>query len=350
MLCSCDFSERENSTSISQKTCRFAFVTWCVGPCKKQRLTLGNRFIHCEQWRKQFGVDELVRSFVYVEKPKVFEYYPQYYHKTDKVRSPPPRSHNGRGNLLTMLGSCEQDGRPVYVEQLGNIDLNAMYKITTADRMLQNLVVEYEKMADPRLPACSRKAGALLETSCTIMDLKGVGVSKVPSVYGYLQQASKISQDYYPERMGKLYLINAPWGFSSVFSFVKKFLDPVTVAKIHILGSGYEKELQSQVPKENLPKHLGGTCNCPGVACSATWVRGRMRSGRRHRSGRRRGRRSSKTGRVRWSRERRRAASPHPDERRWSRSPRRRKPRARCHHERLWKLLSDQDACFIRFS
>lgn len=32
-----------------------------------------------------FKVDEIVKDFVYVEKPKVFEYYPQYYHKTDKV-------------------------------------------------------------------------------------------------------------------------------------------------------------------------------------------------------------------------------------------------------------------------
>ena len=157
-----------------------------------------------------------------------------------------------------------QDGRPVYIEQLGKIDLTAMYKITTAERMLQNLVVEYEKLADPRLPACSRKSGQLLETCCSIMDLKGVGISKVSSVYGYVKQASAISQNYYPERLGKLYLINAPWGFSSVFSVVKGFLDPVTVSKIHILGSGYQSELLGQVPKENLPKQFGGSCECKG--------------------------------------------------------------------------------------
>ena len=139
-----------------------------------------------------------------------------------------------------------------------------MYKITTAERMLSNLVVEYEKLADPRLPACSRKSGALLETCCTIMDMKGVGISKVGSVYGYIKQASAISQNYYPERLGRLYIINAPWGFSSAFGVVKGFLDPVTVQKIHVLGSGYEKELLGQVPKENLPKTFGGTCACEG--------------------------------------------------------------------------------------
>ena len=43
---------------------------------------------------------------------------------------------------------------------------------------------------------------------------------------------------------------------------VKKFLDPVTVSKIHILGGSYQKELLAQIPAENLPKHFGGTCQC----------------------------------------------------------------------------------------
>jgi CRAL/TRIO domain len=130
--------------------------------------------------------------------------------------------------------------------------------------MLQNLVVEYEKLADPRLPACSRKSGYLLETCCSIMDCKGISLMSAKSVYSYLQRASAISQNYYPERLGKLYIINAPWGFSSVFAVIKRFLDPVTVAKIQVLGSNYESELLTQVPKENLPKSLGGDCDCEG--------------------------------------------------------------------------------------
>lgn len=173
-----------------------------------------------------------------------------------------PRFIKGTVSLIGRLHY--QDGRPVYIEQLGKIDLTAMYKITSAERMLQHLVCEYEKLSDPRLPACSRKAGKLLETCCSIMDLKGVGITKVSSVYGYVRQAAEISQNYYPERLGKLYIINAPWGFSSVFSVVKGFLDPVTVQKIHVLGAGYEKELLEQVPKENLPKEFGGTCECEG--------------------------------------------------------------------------------------
>ncbi|CAK7201885.1 cytosolic factor, phosphatidylinositol/phosphatidylcholine transfer protein [Sporothrix eucalyptigena] len=197
-------------------------------------------FVDCEAWRKETGLDDLVATWEYPEKEKIFEYYPQYYHKTDR------------------------DGRPVYIEALGNIDLTAMYKITTAERMLTNLAVEYERLADPRLPACSRKAGHLLETCCTIMDMKGVGISRAPQVYSYIKQASAMSQNYYPERLGRFYLLNAPWGFSTVWSIIKGWLDPVTVAKIHILGSSYQKELFQQVAPENLPKQFGGSCECEG--------------------------------------------------------------------------------------
>jgi hypothetical protein len=96
------------------------------------------------------------------------------------------------------------------------------------------------------------------------MDLKGVGITSIPSVYSYVRQASEIMQNYYPERLGKMYIINAPWGFSNAFSIVKGFLDPVTVNKIYVLGSAYKSELLSQVPPENLPVEFGGSCNCEG--------------------------------------------------------------------------------------
>lgn len=197
-----------------------------------------------EQWRKEFKVDELYHNFEYPEKEKVDEIYPQYYHKTDN------------------------EGRPVYIEQLGKLDLKALYQVTTPERQLQKLVVEYEKFQRERLPVCSHDRGELVETSCTIMDLKNVGISQFWKVSGYVQQASNIGQHYYPETMGKFYIINSPYIFTTVWSVIKGWLDPVTVEKIKILGSGFEKELMEQIPPENLPHTLGGKCDCPNGGCS----------------------------------------------------------------------------------
>ena len=40
---------------------------------------------------------------------------------------------------------------------------------------------------------------------------------------------------------------NSPYIFTTVWSVIKGWLDPVTVEKIKILGSGFEKELMEHV-------------------------------------------------------------------------------------------------------
>ncbi|CAG8651495.1 4541_t:CDS:2, partial [Diversispora eburnea] len=197
-------------------------------------------FMDCEKWRKDFGVDDLVKNFDYTEREEVMKHFPRYYHKTDN------------------------EGRPIYIEEIGRVDIKSLYQITTLERQIQNLVVEYEKLADIRLPACSAKCGTLIETSCTILDLKGVSLRSFSNVFSFVKQASNIGQNYYPERMGKFYIINAPMLFSSVWGIVKPLLDEVTAAKITILGYKYPSTLLKNIPAENLPAAFGGKCNCEG--------------------------------------------------------------------------------------
>ena len=160
-----------------------------------------------------------------------------------------------------------QEGRPIYIERLGLLDIKALYAITTQERQLKRLVYEYERFLRERLPACSKAIGHPVETSCTILDLSNVSLSNFYRVKDYVMQAASIGQDRYPETMGKFYIINAPWAFSTVWTFIKPWLDEATVAKIDILGSGYKDKLLAQIPAESLPKEFGGTCQCPG-GCS----------------------------------------------------------------------------------
>lgn len=115
----------------------------------------------------------------------------RFYHKIDKVRrpfGPSPRASPPEPNSRPLF--FLQDGRPIYVEQLGKLDLSKLRLVTTDERQLQSLVVEYEKFQRDRLPICSELAGHLIETSCTIMDLKGVGVRQFFEVKGYVQNAA----------------------------------------------------------------------------------------------------------------------------------------------------------------
>ncbi|KAI8813687.1 CRAL-TRIO domain-containing protein [Cladochytrium replicatum] len=197
-------------------------------------------FSDYEQWRKEFDVEGIVRTFGFPEKAEVSRIYPRFYHKVDK------------------------HGRPVYFEILGKVDAKELFNITTIDRLLQYHVREYEKLTRYRLPACTAKHGSHIEQCCTILDLKGVRLADFNSVRKIVQKVSQIAQDYYPETLGHMFIINAPTLFTTVWPIVKGMLDPNTVSKISILGSSYEKELQKMIDIENIPKQFGGSCSCKG--------------------------------------------------------------------------------------
>ena len=69
-------------------------------------------------------------------------------------------------------------------------------------------------------------------------------------VYGFIKDASKISQDNYPEQLGQLCVVNAPWSFTTVWSVIKGFLDEKTRAKIQIVGGKAIKELIKHIDEE----------------------------------------------------------------------------------------------------
>ncbi len=77
--------------------------------------------------------------------------------------------------------------------------------------------------------------------------------------------ASQIGSDYYPEIMGNLFVVDAPYLFSGIWAVVKGFLDERTRNKIKIQGSGYQKVLLEMVDADQLPSILGGTCTCSHV-------------------------------------------------------------------------------------
>ncbi|THU80020.1 hypothetical protein K435DRAFT_832070 [Dendrothele bispora CBS 962.96] len=203
--------------------------------------------LSAEQWRKDFGVDEIMKSFDFKEKEEVDKYYPQFYHKTD--------AH----------------GRPIYIERLGFLDIKALTACTSLDRQLQRLVYEYEIFLTHRLPYTSLSHHHPVETSCTILDLSNVSLSNFVKVREYVARAAEIGQERYPEVMGRFFIVNAPWVFGAVWGVVKGWLDPVTIGKVRILGSG-EREwrvLREEVggdgwAGECLPESLGvgGRCRC----------------------------------------------------------------------------------------
>lgn len=116
--------------------------------------------------------------------------------------------------------------------------------------------------------SCSIEAKKHIETGFTIVDLKGGGSSLLSSkIISFVKIASQICQDNYPETLGVFYIVNCGFILRAGWTIIKVFLDPKTQSKIKILGSEYEKELLTLIEAKNLPKFLGGECDCPPNGC-----------------------------------------------------------------------------------
>lgn len=193
-------------------------------------------------WRKTEEVDKIRDTFAFEEIFEVKKYYPHSYHKTDKK------------------------GRPIYIEILSEVDVTNLFKVTTEQNMIKYYIREYERLMQRRFPACSAMVKRPIEQSLTILDLKGIGISiVVGKIRSFVQIASNIGQEYYPEMLGTMLLLNTNFFFNAVWAIVKAFLDPKTRDKIIFCGSSYLKYILEYADAENVPEKIGGKCKCENI-------------------------------------------------------------------------------------
>ena len=72
--------------------------------------------------------------------------------------------------------------------------------------------------------------------------------------------ATKIAQDYYPEILGKMFIVNSGFMFRGIWGIVSVWIDKKTQKKIRIISGSGKKDLLKDIDSEKLPEFLGGTC------------------------------------------------------------------------------------------
>ncbi|KAL6553343.1 hypothetical protein OROGR_007185 [Orobanche gracilis] len=213
-------------------------------------------------WREEYGADTILEDpslifldgvlflpwdssfffydFEFEELEEVLQYYPQGYHGVDR------------------------EGRPVYIERLGKAHPSKLMRITSIEKYLKYHVQEFERAIHEKFPACSIAAKKHICSTTTILDVQGLGVKNFTATAASLLAAmAKIDNNYYPETLHRMYVVNAGPGFKKVlWPAAQKFLDPKTIAKIQVLDPKSLGKLLEVIDPSQLPEFLGGSCTC----------------------------------------------------------------------------------------
>ncbi|KAI9724635.1 MAG: hypothetical protein M1828_003659 [Chrysothrix sp. TS-e1954] len=216
------------------------------------------QFKTTEDWRKQNGIDKLYDTIDINEYDETRRLYPQWTGRRDKR------------------------GIPVYVFELAGLNSKRMSeyekKMTDLDPAksqdpdkkgkippkLKRLFALYENLVQFALPLCSGVPDrpfpdTPVSQSNNIVDVSGVGPKQFWNLKGHMQVASQLATAHYPETLDRIFIIGAPSFFPTVWGWVKRWFDPITVSKIFILPQHEVKSVLTQyVDISNIPTKYGG--------------------------------------------------------------------------------------------
>ena len=222
------------------------------------------------EWRREVGADDCLAAPLSEEHARILSEIPGFY-----------VGHGTRGH-------------PVFLDHTAVVPWDMILEKMGMETFLYAQVQLLEYTQQVVYQTASRKYGKPITQGINVWDVKGLTLSKFTAkVREISSRTSKIAQDNYPESLAAAYVINAPSIFKVIWAVISSFLDPKTVAKVHIYGSG---------PKAfaKLKAHLGDDCFlteemvCCGVkqvgdaekrmgmqsgmAAAQTWIRERNES------------------------------------------------------------------------
>ncbi|KAJ5168040.1 uncharacterized protein N7482_003634 [Penicillium canariense] len=212
-----------------------------------------------------------------------------------------PSYETSRRMFSQWTGRRDNHGFPIFVFPVKNFTkskienwisaLNSSHPGQGHDSLSPH-VLHFEALFDNllhfTLPLCSQlprpNMDVPISASTHIIDITGVGVTHFWKIRAYLQAASALASTYYPETLGHVFIIGASSFFITIWDIVKKWFDPPTLLKIHILSpSETTATLLAHIAPEDLPKQYGGTLqwewgNMPNLDAPAMAIAGGLYS------------------------------------------------------------------------
>ncbi|GAA96240.1 uncharacterized protein L969DRAFT_42362 [Mixia osmundae IAM 14324] len=220
-------------------------------------------FAKAQAWRKDpcgegLTIDQLyvrMDPFDFDKRTEIMQYWPMFFHGVDR------------------------EGRPLNIQAFGNFDVAKLQAVETPEYHWKSVCLNAESLTREVLPASVKAAGGRdLDGNVSIVDLKGFTLGQFWQVKALAKRSFGLAQDYYPEGLGRLYIVNAPSSFTYVWGVMKPWLSKETQEKVNILGTDYASTLLKYIDAEQLPSTLGGACNCKegcSLSSRGPWLEGR---------------------------------------------------------------------------
>jgi hypothetical protein len=198
---------------------------------------------------KDFKLDEAFTMFENVYKWRNLELF----HKIENIKT--ETIIEVKKKFPSYWLSTDKLGNPVYIECPGAYPITNILKITTIDELISIYIKNCEYMLTHLYPKLKTK-NQLIQT-VTIIDLKGISIRNMNNgFYTYLKNIICIGSNYYPETIYKMFIINTPFMFSTVWKVIRSFVPQKTQNKVHILSKGQETLLYKYIDKDKLPDNL----------------------------------------------------------------------------------------------
>ena len=192
------------------------------------------QFKDTEDWRKENALDKLYETIDIHEYDESRKLYPQWTGRRDKR------------------------GIPFYVYEIKSVDSKAVSAYTTSKdsrkqstntkvpwKMLK-LFALYENLCRFVLPMCSAipdrpNSETPISQSSNIVDLEGVGFTKLWNLRNHMSDASQLATAHYPETLDRIFVVGAPSFFPTIWGWAQRWFDPITVVCCAAIASvGHE--------------------------------------------------------------------------------------------------------------
>lgn len=155
----------------------------------------------------------------------------------------------------------DKEGRPVYYEKTGKIRVNELLQLLSAEDFIKSHVYGMESLMR-KMEESSKKRGKTIDCLTTVLDLNGLSLNH-SFAFPLLQKVTEFDYKTYPERVGLILVINAPWIAPTLWEGIKRFIDESTKSKLVVLSGNYKEELLKYIDADNLPQEYGG--NAPNI-------------------------------------------------------------------------------------